>query len=264
MSDRPAVLITGASGGIGAEFVRQVAEDSYDIVLTARREERLKELKDEAEDDYGVSATVITKDLAEPDAPDELYDEIRDKGIEIDTLINNAGFGVYGGFDETEARAEEDMLAVNVIALTRLTKLFFPPMVERGSGGVLNLASLASYYPTPSSTVYGASKAYVLSFSRALAQEFDKDDVTVTALCPGPVETGFVEGEMEGSSLTDGVSHTPEEVAKGGWKGYSSGKRIVIPSKSVSLFVQASRFMPNKIATRLGENAVEEGISFIP
>lgn len=264
MTERPTVLVTGASGGIGTEFVRRVADDGFDVVLTARREERLKELADEVEDEHDVSATVITKDLSASDAPQELYDEVSDEGIEVHTLVNNAGFGVYGRFDETNGDAETDMIQVNITALTNLTKLFFPPMVERGSGGVINLGSLASYYPSPRSAVYGASKAYVLSFSRALAQEFDDEDVTVTALCPGPVETKFVDGEMEGSNITEGITHTPEEVAKAGWKGYNRGKRVVLPSKSISFFAQATRLMPEKLATRLGENAMEEGISFIP
>jgi len=264
VSDEGAVLVTGASGGIGAEFVRRVADDGFDVVLTARREERLEEIADEVESEHGVSATVITKDLSEPDAAQELYEEVSDEGIEVHTLVNNAGFGAYGRFDETNGDAETDMIQVNVTALTDLTKLFLPEMVEREEGGVINLGSIASYYPTPRSTVYGASKAYVLSFSRALAQEFDDGDVTVTALCPGPVETGFLDEEMEGSGIGEGMTHTPDEVAEAGWKAYKKGKRVVLPSASMSLIAQASRFLPERIATKLGENAMEEGISFIP
>jgi len=264
LTDRPTVLITGASGGIGTALVRHITDDGYDVVLTARREKRLKELAEEVKDEHGVSATVVTKDLSEPGSSRELYEEVQEGGTEIHTLINNAGFGVYGRFDETNGDAETDMIRVNITALTNLTKLFLPQMVKRDSGGIINLGSLASYYPSPRSAVYGASKAYVLSFSRALAQEFNDESVTVTALCPGPVETEFVDGEMEGSNITEGISHTPEEVAKAGWKGYNSGKRVVLPSKSISLFAQATRLMPERLATRLGENAMEEGISFIP
>ena len=264
-AEEGAVLVTGASSGIGAEMTRVAASDGFDVVLTARREERLREVAESVEDEYGVEATVLRKDLADPDAPQELYDEVQDEGIEVHTLVNNAGFGVYGGFEETDAETELDMLRVNVLAMTQLTKLFVPDMVERGEGGVLSAGSIASYFPTPRMAVYGATKAYVLWLTRALAHEFEDDGLTVTAYCPLPVETEFMEKNNVGESAIDeGITNDPETVARNAWKGYKSGRRIVWTSATGARFARLSRLLPHRTVTSLSADVMDEGVSYNP
>jgi short-subunit dehydrogenase len=163
--DDNAALVTGASGDIGAALTRQIATDGYDFVLTAQRERRLTALAQELEEDHGVTTTIIPKDLADPGAPPELFKEVRNAGIDVHTLVNVAGFPVYSRFNDTPIEEELEMMQVNMVALTHLTKLFAEPMVERGDGAILNVASLAAYAPMPRLAVYAATKAYVLSFS---------------------------------------------------------------------------------------------------
>ncbi|MDZ7689285.1 MAG: SDR family oxidoreductase [Halobacteriales archaeon] len=260
-----AVLVTGASSGIGAELAHVAGSDGFDVVLTARREERLHEIADEVEEEHGVETFVVKKDLSETDAPCELYDEVDDAGIDVHTLVNNAGFGVYGGFDGTDWDTELDMLRVNVVAVTELTKLFVPEMVEHGEGGVLSAGSIASYFPTPRMAVYGATKAYVLWLSRALAHEFEDDGLTVTAYCPLPVETEFMgRNNVEESALEEGITNDAETVARNAWKGYRSGKRIVWTSRAGARFARLSRLLPHRTVTSLSADVMEEGVSYNP
>lgn len=264
-TDEGAVLITGASSGIGAEMARFAASDGFDLVLAARREESLNEVADSVEDDHGVEVTVLQKDLTDPDAPQELYDETEGAGIEVHTLVNNAGFGVYGGYDETDGEAELDMLRVNVLAVTQLTKLFVPEMVQRGEGGVLSAGSIASYFPTPRMTVYGATKAYVLWFTRALAHEFEDDGLTVTAYCPLPVETEFMEkNNIDQSALLDGITNDAETVAKNAWNGYKRGRRVVWTSPTGARFARLGRLLPQRTVTSLSADVMDEGVSYNP
>ncbi len=217
-----------------------------------------------AEAEHGVSATVVAQDLAEPDAADRLHEAIRDAGIDVDVLVNNAGVPLYGEFTETDREAERGMLRVNVTAPTELTKLFVPGMVERGRGGVLNTASLTSFYPVPGKAVYGATKSYLLSFSRALAHEVEDEGVTVTALCPGVVETEYAErGNVDESGTMSGVTNDPRSVAEAGWNGFRDGERIVLPSGFASYAAQLTRVLPRRTVTDLGEQTIEEGASWI-
>jgi len=262
-SDRTA-LVTGASSGIGRELADVIAADGYDLVVTARREERLRELADEVESEHGVEATVILQDLSEPTAADDLFDAVRNRGITVHTLVNNAGVPVYGRFTETDREAERDMMRVNTVTLTELTKLFAAPMVDRGTGAILNTASLASFYPVPKKAVYAATKSYVLSFSRALAHELVDDGITVTALCPGVVETEYAyRGNVEESDTMEGVTDDPRSVAEAGWNGVRNGERIVFPSAFDTYGAQLTRLLPRKTVTELGERTVEEGASWI-
>lgn len=264
-NDEGAVLVTGASSGIGAEMARVAASDGFDVVLTARREERLREVADEVEDEHGVETYVIKKDLSNTEAPRQLYDEVQDAGIEVHTLVNNAGFGVYGGFDETDAATELDMLQVNVVSLTHLTKLFVPDMVERGEGGVLSAGSIASYFPTPRMAVYGATKAYVLWLTRALAHEFEDDGLTVTAYCPLPVETEFLEkNNVDQSALVDGITNDAEIVAENAWNGYKRGRRVVWTSSAGARFARLGRLLPHRTVTSLSADVMDEGVSYNP
>lgn len=262
-ADRTA-LVTGASSGIGWELADLIAADGYDVVLTARREQRLQELADSIESEHGVEATVVPQDLAEPTAAEDLFDAVEREGIAVHTLVNNAGVPVYGRFTETDRDAERDMMQVNMVTLTELTKLFVSPMVDRGSGAVLNTASLAAFYPIPKKAVYAATKSYVLSFSRALAHDLADEGVTVTALCPGVVETEYASrGNVEESNTMDGVTNDPRSVAEAGWNGVKNGERIVLPSTFATFGAQIKRFLPRKMVTELGESTVEEGASWI-
>ncbi len=259
------VLVTGASSGIGREIAKEVAADGYPVALNARRKDRLEELADQVEDEFDVEARIYPGDLTEEDAASTLKDELDSDGVTVHTLVNNAGYAVYGNFHENSREEELDMLDLNVHAFTDMAKQFVPEMVERGEGGVLNAGSIASHYPTPTMAAYGASKAYVLSFTRALAYEVEPHGVTVTAYCPGPVETEFMErGGVEDSNVGGGMTHTPEEVAEKAWRGYRKGKRIVHPSRSISFFAFLTRLLPEKTSTYLGGNGIEEGLSWKP
>jgi len=182
-------LITGASGGIGYELALLCARDGFDCILVARSRDKLDELAARLESEFRVKTLVVARDLAKPTAVDEIYEEVSAASMSVDVLVNNAGFPVFGLFTQTDLRVELEMLQVNVVALTALTKLFLHSMVERRAGRILNLASTAAFEPGPLMAVYYASKAYVLSFSEALANELHGTGVTVTALAPGPTRT---------------------------------------------------------------------------
>ena len=184
-------LVTGASVGIGRDLAIVLAENKHDLVLTARNEAQLSQLAEEVKQKHGVRAEVIVQDLAKPQAAGAIFDEVTRRGIAIDILINNAGFGGHGRFDQENLDRILDLLQVNIVALTHLTRLFLPGMIERKSGRIMNLASVASYLPGPYMAIYFASKAYVLSFSEAINAELKRTGVTVTAVCPGPTKTEF-------------------------------------------------------------------------
>jgi short-subunit dehydrogenase len=190
MSERRTALITGASSGFGVEFARLFAGDGFDLVLVARSGPPMQELADELRRAHEVTATVIPKDLAAAHACDELVADLDGRGIRVDALVNNAGFAQYGPFVEADPDELDQMLAVNVVALTDLTRALLPGMVERRWGRIVNLGSIGSFTPAPMTGAYAATKAYVLSLSLALTEELKGTGVTVTALCPGPTATG--------------------------------------------------------------------------
>jgi uncharacterized protein len=246
-----ATLITGASSGIGREVAKLFAEDRRDLVLVARNRKKLDEFARDLTAAFGVAVRVIARDLARPDTPSEIEKELSSAGIVIDTLVNDAGFGVYGPFGETDGVKELEMLQVNIVALTRLTKLFLPPMLERKNGRILNVASTAAFQPGPLMAVYYASKAYVLSFTEALANEVAADGVVVTALCPGPTDTEFQkEAGLEQTHLfRNPFVQDARSVARAGYAGLAAGKRIVIPGLANRILAQAVRFSPRRFVT---------------
>ncbi len=245
-------LITGASGGIGYELALLLARDGFDCILVARSRDKLDELAARLESEFRVKTLVVARDLSKPTAVDEIYEEVSAASMSIDVLVNNAGFPVYGRFVDTDWRAELDMLQVNVVALTALTKLFVRGMVERRNGRILNLASTAAFVPGPLMAVYYASKAYVLSFSQALANELQGTGVTVTALAPGPTRTGFQKrGVMEDSRLVQGQIADAKSVAAAGYRGMMRGKTIVIPGFSNKLIPWVARVSPRGTVTRV-------------
>jgi len=245
-------LITGASGGIGYELALLLARDGFDCILVARSRDKLGELAARLESEFRVKTLVVARDLSKPTAVDEIYEEVSAASMSIDVLVNNAGFPVYGRFVDTDWQAELDMLQVNVVALTALTKLFVRGMVERRNGRILNLASTAAFVPGPLMAVYYASKAYVLSFSQALANELQGTGVTVTALAPGPTRTGFQKrGVMEDSRLVRGQIADAKSVAAAGYRGMMRGKTIVIPGFSNKLIPWVARVSPRGAVTRV-------------
>jgi len=246
-------LITGASGGIGEELARLLAAGGSHLVLVARTADKLAALADELSRRHSIQAAVIAQDLALPDAVDRIDRELTTRGLSIDILVNNAGFGTYGLFVETSEAEEARMLRVNVEALTLLTKRLLPPMIKRGRGRVLNVASTAAFQPGPMMAVYYASKAYVLSFSEALSNETQDTGVTVTCLCPGPTRTGFQDrAQMNESKLlsTLGVMQAAE-VARAGYDGMMAGRAIAIPGLTNRIGVQALRVTPRAMVRRL-------------
>lgn len=191
-------LITGASGGIGAEFARIHAEKGGDMVLVARSEDKLNALAKELEAKHGVKVVVLAEDLAKPGAVTRIFDFTQAQNMQVEVLINNAGFGGHGKFVERDIEADKAMIQVNITALTELTHAYLTGMVERRSGKVLNVSSTASFVPGPLQAVYYATKAFVTSFSQAIAEEVEEHNVSVTALCPGAVDTGFVKaGDLD-------------------------------------------------------------------
>ncbi len=245
-------LVTGASGGIGYELALLFARDGYDCILVARSQDKLKELAERLEREHRVKTLVLAKDLARPSAVDEIYEEVTAASMHVDVLVNNAGFPVFGLFNETNLQIELEMLQVNVVALTALSKLFLKGMVQRRTGRILNLASTAAFLPGPLMAVYYASKAYVLSFSQALSNELRGTGVTVTALSPGPTRTGFQKrGVMEDSRLVQGQIADAATVALAGYRGLMAGKTIVIPGFSNKLIPWVVRLSPRGVVTRV-------------
>jgi len=259
MERRKTALVTGASSGIGLDLAKRFAAEGHDVALVARSEGKLKELAAALEAEHQVRAHVVTADLAQPRAAETLVAALEARGIAVDVLVNNAGYALYGAFTETDLADELNMIQVNIVALTHLTKLLVRKMVARKEGRVLNVASTAAFQPGPLMAVYYATKAYVLSFSEALANELAGTGVTVTALCPGPTKTGFqARAQMEDSKLVRGREiMTSETVARAGYTGLMKGKTVVIPGVGNRMMANAIRFLPRNTVTKLVRNAQE-------
>jgi len=237
-------LITGASSGIGADLARLFARKGYGVTLVARREDRLRALADELSSTSPIRAEVVAVDLADEAARDRLAAEVAGRGLTVDVLVNNAGFSTMGPVHKSDPSREVAMIRTDVEAVAHLCSTFVPGMVARGRGAVLNVASTAAFQPLPGQAGYGASKAFVLSYSRALAQEVKSKGVTVTALCPGPVETGFAEAagitdDEAGDALPKFMWVSSQDVAAQAVAGLEKGRPVVIPG------------MPNRIAAGL-------------
>lgn len=256
-------LITGASGGIGAELARLFARDGWNVVLVARSRDGLERVGRELSQTYGIAHHVVPADLTDPAAPQAIHDAVQALGMEIGALVNNAGFGLMGSFVDTggepatELGRELEMLQVNVVALTHLSKLFLPGMVGRGRGYVMNVASTAAFQPGPLMAVYYASKAYVLSFSEALSVELAGTGVTATALCPGPTRTEFqAAANMESSRLfRAGHVMTAAEVAEKGYNAMLAGRSSVVTGAVNRVMAAGTRLVPRGIAARLAKMA---------
>lgn len=246
-------LITGASSGIGEALAHEHATKGGNLILVARREQKLQAMKEEFKKRYGVQVDVISKDLSKPDAAQELHAEVQNRQLVVDYLINNAGFGGQGKFHEQDWSRHANMIQVNITALTELTYLFLPGMVERNSGRIMNVASTAAMVPAgPLQSVYFATKQFVLSFSQGIAGELLDTNVTVTALCPGPIATEF--SKTAGLENTDlfAKAYSPQSVAKDGYSAMEKGKFVEISGLSFSsrILMAATWFLPKKTMLR--------------
>jgi short-subunit dehydrogenase len=231
-------LITGASSGIGKELAIIHAQNKGDLVLVARQQDKLEALKALLEKDYGIEVKIIAKDLTKREAAKEIFDEIMGEGIQVEYLINNAGFGGFGKFYERNMDEDMEMLDLNIIPLTQMTRLFLPEMIKRNSGRIMNLASIAAFMPGPLQAVYFATKAYVLSLSHAIATEIAGTKVTITALCPGPTTTNFAKyANMENSKLFKNGA-TAQYVAAKGYKAMMKGKREIITDTPMKFLIK--------------------------
>lgn len=254
-------LISGASSGIGREIARRHCAEGGNLLLVARRTEKLEELRRELSETSGAEIRLFSKDLSRPEAAEEIFRTVITEGIEVDYLINNAGFGGFGPFHESDWDREAQMIDLNVRSLTHMTKLFLPAMVARGSGKVMNVASTAAFQPGPLMAVYYATKAYVLSFSEALANEVAGTGVTVTALCPGPTASEFqAEADIEESKLVRGRRlPTSAEVADYGYRAMLAGKPVAIHGVMNRLMAASVRFTPRSMVTAMVRRMQEKG-----
>jgi len=242
-------LITGASEGIGYELAKVMARKNFNLVLTARREKKLLELKNELESKYGVLVRVIPKDLSTIESVKEICTELKNNGLRIDILVNNAGFGDYGFFVESDWDKNYRMIELNIAALTYLSHLYGHEMAHRGKGRIMNVASTAAFQPGPLMAVYYATKAYVLSFSEALANELKGKGVTVTALCPGPTRSGFQKAASlkNARMFKKGTVASTEDVAAYGFEAMMKGKVVAVHGLLNRIVALSVRFFPRHL-----------------
>jgi uncharacterized protein len=246
-------LVTGASNGIGLELARIHASKGGNLVLVARNLEKLNDIKAELEKKFNIKVYTIGKDLSKPDAALEVYNETNQQKIQVDYLINNAGFGDFGLFVETDWQKELQMINLNITTLTQFTKLYVQDMVKRGNGKIMNVASTAAFQSGPTMAVYYATKAYVLSFSEAVDNEVSDKGVTVTTLCPGATESGFqAAAAMEESALVKGKKlPSAKEVAEYGYTSMMNGKTVAIHGMMNYIMANSVRFTPRAMVVKL-------------
>jgi short-subunit dehydrogenase len=252
--ERRCALITGASSGIGAELARVFAERGYGLALAARRAERLEAIADELRARHRVETQVLVFDLEDPASPTALFEELERRGIRLHTLVNNAGFGLRGRFATLPYDQQMAMVELNVVALTKLCRLALPGLIERGRGGILNVASTAAFQAGPNMAVYYATKAFVLSLSEALHEEAKPHGVTVTALCPGPTPTEFsarASLQMTRLMKLKAMTLSAEEVARAGVEGYEAGKAVVIPGWANRIGALGAQLGPRALARKI-------------
>lgn len=240
------------SGGIGKEFAKIYAREGYNLVLVARTEGKLFKLKNELEDRYGHKVSVFACDLSEKDAAYEVFNYTLENKIDIDVLVNNAGFGDFGHFAEGDPEKQNELLQLNIVALVQLTRYFLPGMIERGRGQILNMSSVAAFCAGPDMSLYYSSKAFVRSFSEAISEEVKGTGVTVTALCPGPTSTGFEKAAgMKGSHMfTFFKPATAKEVAEAGYHAAAKGKVLRYYGMPMKLMNIGARLVPRSVSRK--------------
>ncbi len=248
---RPLALVTGASLGIGREFALQLAQQGYDLVLAARSAEKLQQLADELKQQYGASSTVIAIDLGKTGSAHTLYAAAQTRGLQVDVLVNNAGFGLKGRFAKMTLPEQMEMIQLNISTLTELCWLFGNDMAARRHGRILNVGSVASFEPSPEFAVYAATKAYVLSFSEAIDAELREKGVRVTALCPGAVRTNFHARANNDSKLLLAASMDAAPVAAAGLRALFADRPVVVPGLINKVVVLSVRFTPRWLVTKI-------------
>ncbi len=254
MEKIPHVLITGATSGIGLELASIAASKQQNLILLARNEVKMKQLKAEWEKQYGIQVIIFPCDLSVEGAVPDIARKLQSLQLVPDILINNAGSGLFGPFDQTDIERETEMIRVNITALTQLTKVIYRQMLVRGSGRILNVASVAGFMPGPLMSVYYASKAYVLSFSRALSNEAKGSGISVTVLCPGPTETNFESAANLSSSMlfkSFGKLPTARKVAEFAYKSMEKGKVVAIHGTGNRMMLFFVRIFPGKWITNM-------------
>jgi len=239
------VLITGASSGIGLELAKCFASEGCRLILVARNESALNTLAGELRQKHKIETVVLSADLSQPDAPKQIFEQLAAQKISVDVLVNNAGFGLHGSFSELPLDRQLEIIKVNVVALVELTGLLLPQMIQRRTGGILNVGSVAGFVPGPYMGIYYASKAFVQSFSEALAEELSDKGVTVNVLCPGPTTTNFGNvARGDKVRVVQSKAMTAEEVARYGHFAFRNKKTIAIPGLKNQIMVLATRILP--------------------
>jgi uncharacterized protein len=251
-------LITGSSSGIGLHLAEEFARNGHPVVLVAPVESELQHIARRLLTEGAPEPIVIAKDLEKENAAQEIFDELKQRGVEVDILVNNAGHGQRGKFDELTIERDLSMVRLNIEAILRLTKLFLPPMLARKRGRILNTASVAGFEPGPLLAVYHATKAFVLSLSESLATELEDSGVTLTALCPGPTDTDFFPKADMMETRAFQHAMPPQEVAKAGYKACMDGKRIIIPGGMNKVLVGARRILSSDAQAHMNEKFYEE------
>ncbi|GEA10186.1 SDR family oxidoreductase [Alteromonas sp. KUL49] len=259
MNQTGTALITGASSGIGWHFAHEHAKRGGDAILVARNEKKLTSLKQVLEAQYQISAHVIAADLQSPGAAQEIYEKTTSQQLSVDVLINNAGFGGHGVFSERELADDLAMIQVNISALTALTHYYIKDMVARGHGKILNVSSTASFIPGPLQAVYYATKAFVTSFSQAIAQEHSDKGITVTALCPGAVKTGFAKaGNLEDVAVFE-KGKSAESVAAFGYAKMEQGKLVAVNESGLRFLIDwVIPLLPRKLVLKMSRQSMEK------
>jgi len=251
-------LVTGASSGIGATFARQLASRDYNLVLVARSHNKLQQLAQQLEKDHSIYTVVIPQDLTQPKAAQTLFDTVTAKGVNIDLLINNAGFCDYGLFADSSLTRQLEMIQLNISALVALTHLFLRPMRQQGEGGIINVSSIAGFQPIPYLSIYAATKAFVLNFSEAIWEENQDASITVTCVCPGPTETEFFMKANFPNSVTESSQHnytSPEEVVQAALNAFWHKQASIVPGGlGNQLIANLGRFLPRETLVKAVAN----------
>ena len=250
-------LITGASSGIGYEIALLFAKNGYNLVLVSRQKNKLMQIAKDFESNYNIKVTIIAIDLSDTKSAEKIYKLLHEKSISVKYLVNNAGFYVKGAFSETSWQDELNLIQLQCITHTQLTKMFLSDMLKQGKGGILNIASTGSFVPGPYNAVYCAAKSFVLSFSEAVAEEVSSLGITVTALCPGGTKTEFQQFDKSKRSVLFPIMEAPE-VAKTGFNALMNNKRVVIPGFVNKMQVMISQFIPRKLVVKLTAMMVEK------
>ena len=253
------VLITGATKGIGRDLAELFAGDGAHLVLVSRNSADLAKVKSEWESRFGIRCTILARDLSASGSHEELASAIRGLGIDIDVVVNNAGFGVYGKFHEQPLVPQLGMIQLHITLPTYLSHVYLPRMLKNGFGGILNVASTGGFQPVPIENVYCATKAYLIHFTEALAEELRPSPVKITCLCPGPTQTSFFESQYMKSCQPMKLSRMPsKKVALLGFEAFKKGKPLIVTGLSNQLMIGAARLAPRSVVVRAAKKFVEQ------